>query len=261
MHVIDRGSGTPIILIHGFGVDHRILMPLDPVIAAAGAWRRIYVDLPGHGATPAGDVASTMDVVAVVEREILARVDGQPFALLGNSFGGMVSRYIAHHRRPDVLGLATIGSPFVAANADRDLPERVVLARDEAVLEGLGSAADDYAEMAVVHSAANAASFVEAVYPGVVAADNDAMDRIAARYGFPQEPEDEWPAPFTQPSLFLAGRQDHVAGYRDAWARVEHYPRATFAALDAGGHNVHLDQPAIASALVTEWLTRVSIHQ
>lgn len=58
MHVVERGSGVPLVLLHGFSVDHRLLLPLDPLIEAAGGWRRLYFDLPGHGESPAGDVSS-----------------------------------------------------------------------------------------------------------------------------------------------------------------------------------------------------------
>ena len=40
-------------------------------------------------------------------------------------------------------------------------------------------------------------------------------------------------------------------------ALLEHYPRATYAALDAAGHNVHLDQPEVAEALVRAWAVQV----
>jgi hypothetical protein len=32
MHVLERGAGAPLVLLHGFSVDHRILLPLDPAI-------------------------------------------------------------------------------------------------------------------------------------------------------------------------------------------------------------------------------------
>ena len=47
-------------------------------------------------------------------------------------------------------------------------------------------------------------------------------------------------------------------GYRDTWARVEHYPRSTFVVLDSSGRNVQIDQPGITSALVADWLERVA---
>ena len=258
MHVVERGSGTPLVLLHGFGVDHRLLLPLDPTIEASGTWRRLYLDLPGHGGSPVGDVSSAEDVVSVVEAEIRERVGGDHFAILGNSFGGMIARRVAHDFRDQVLGLGAIASVFVAAHGDRDVPVPVLLRQDAAVLAGLGEMADAYAELAVVHTSDNARAFVEHVHPGLIAADQDALVRISQRYALAEEPEDACPAPFMQPTLFVTGRQDQVVGYRDTWARVEHYPRSTFVVLDSAGHNVQIDQPGITSALVADWLERVA---
>lgn len=47
-HVARRGHGTPILLIHGNGVDHRLLIPLDDVLAEAGMAHMylVYLDSP-----------------------------------------------------------------------------------------------------------------------------------------------------------------------------------------------------------------------
>ncbi|MFL1377919.1 MULTISPECIES: alpha/beta fold hydrolase [unclassified Nocardiopsis] len=257
MHVVERGSGTPIVLLHGFGVDHRLLLPLDPVLEADGGWRRLHVDLPGTAGTPAGAVASAEDVVAAVEEEIERRLGGEPFALVGNSFGGMIARRVAHDLRPRVLGLAALAAVFVAEHARRDVPGRTVLVEDPAAVAGLGEAGGDYAEMAVVQDPDGARAFAEHALPGLRSADEAALERIARRYSLDREPEEGAPEPFTAPSLFVSGRQDQVVGYRDAWVRVEHYPRATFAVLDAAGHNVHLERSVLVAALVTDWLGRM----
>lgn len=258
MHVVERGSGVPLVLLHGFSVDHRLLLPLDPLIEAAGGWRRLYFDLPGHGESPAGDVSSAEDVVLAVTAEIRDRIGDEPFAVLGNSFGGMLARRLAHDFRSRVLGLATIAAVFVADHSKRTVPERTVLSEDAAVLRELGDVGSEYAEMAVVHTRENAQAFLEYAHPGLAAADQQALDRISERYALSAEPEDASPAPFTQPSLFITARQDQVVGYDDAWARIEHYPRATFAVFDAGGHNVHLDRSAAVFALLGDWLERMA---
>lgn len=257
MHVIERGAGTPIILIHGFGVDHRILLPLDSVFETAGGWRRLYLDLPATEGTPIGEVAGAEDIVSVVADEIRTQVGEEPFAILGSSFGGMIARRLAHDFRSQVLGLATMAAVFVAEHGKRQVPARTVLSEDPELLDRLGKDAAPYAEMAVVQSADNAQAFINHVFPGRQSVDEEGLGRIAQRYGLAEEPEEASPEPFTQPSLFIAGKQDHVVGYHDGWNRNEHYPRSTYAALDAAGHNVHIDQPGIAAALITEWLARI----
>jgi pimeloyl-ACP methyl ester carboxylesterase len=104
---------------------------------------------------------------------------------------------------------------------------------------------------------ANVRAFLDHVHPTLVSADQEGLERIAARYALDQEPEDADPEPFTQPALMITARQDQVVGYEDAWARRRHYPRATFVVLDAAGHDVHLDRPAVTAALVGDWVGRI----
>ncbi|WP_052460665.1 alpha/beta fold hydrolase [Microbacterium gorillae] len=258
MNVIERGSGTPIVLLHGFGVDHRLLLPLDPVIDAVGGWRRIYLDLPGHGATPGADADSAEDVVAAVTAEIASRLGDAPFAVLGNSFGGMIARRIAHDARDRVLGLGLIAPVIEPVHARRDVPAKTVLVQDADLLAANADLADAYAAVAVEQTADNLAQFREHVLPGLRAADTATMDRIAASYVLHAVPEEASSEPFTAPSLFLTGRQDDVVGYRDLARLLEHYPRATSVVLDGAGHNVHLDRPEETAMLLADWLKRMA---
>lgn len=261
MFVHDVGAGIPLVLLHGFGVDHRILLPLDETIAAAGEWRRLYLDLPGATRTPVGDVASSGDVAAAVRDELRARIGDAPFAILGNSYGGMIARHMAHEMIDQVLGLATVAGVFEPRHALRRVPPRQTLRRDDAAVAELGDDATAFREGAVIESAETARAFARFVAPGLAGADQTALARIARQYAIDPVPEDAHPDPFPLPALHITGRQDEVVGYLDALARVEHYPRGTFAALDAAGHNVHLEQLALVAALVTDWLHRVAAHQ
>jgi pimeloyl-ACP methyl ester carboxylesterase len=253
----ETGSGPPIVLIHGIGLDHRSLLPLEPAFERSGHWRRIYLDLPGATGSPAHATGSTQEVADAVVEEIRARVGGEPFAVLGSSFGAMIARYAAHELRSQVLGLATLVGVFVASRDERAVPPRTVLTTEPEVVPILGAALEPYREQAVVESAADARAFRQYLLPGLEGADQQALDRIAANYPLDREPEDAHPEPFLQPSLHITGRQDDVVGYSDAWSRIGHYPRASFALLDAAGHNLLIEQRDLCSALVTEWLGRV----
>lgn len=243
--------------MHGFGLDHRSLLPLEPTFERSGGWRRTYLDLPGATRTPAGTVAGSQDVVDAVVAEIRTMLGDEPFAILGNSFGGMVARSVAHELRPQVLGLATVAGVFVAAHDARTVPPRTVLSQDPDVVPLLGAALDQYREDAVVESPESARAFLHDVLPGLEGADLRALARIAESYSLDREPEDAHPDPFLQPTLHISARQDHVVGSLDALRRVDHYPRATFATLDAAGHNVLAEQRELCSALVFDWLERV----
>lgn len=257
MFAYEAGSGTPLVLLHGFGLDHRSLLPLEPVFERSGGWRRIYLDLPGATESPAGAVSSSQDVADAVIAEIRTRIGDEPFAVLGNSFGGMIARHVAHELRSQVLGLATVAGVFVAAHDERTVPPRTVLTRDPAIEPLLGAALELYREDAVVESTHDARSFLRYLLPGIEGADRNALDRIESAYSLVREPEAAHPEPFTQPTLHITGRQDDVVGYSDAWNRIDHYPRASFVVLDAAGHNILFEQTSLCSALVGEWLERI----
>lgn len=245
------------VLLHGFGLNHRSLLPLEPTFERSGGWRRIYLDLPGATGSPAKEVTSSQEVADAVVEEVLARLGDEPFAVLGNSFGGMIARHVAHELRSQVLGLATVAGVFIAAHGERTVPPRTVLTQEPEIVPLLGPALDQYREDAVVESTDDARAFLRYLLPGLDGADQDALDRIAGRYSLDREPEDAHPDPFRQPTLHITGRQDHVVGYSDAWSRIDHYPRASFATLDAAGHNILFEQAGLCSALVADWLRRV----
>lgn len=253
----EAGSGAPVVLLHGFGLDHRSLLPLERTFERSGEWRRIYLDLPGATRTPADGISSSQQVADAVVEEVVARVGDEKFAVVGNSFGGMIARYVAHELRPQVLGLATVAGVFVAPHDERAVPPRTVLSEDPDVVPLLGSALEQYRDDAVVESADDARAFLAHVLPGLTGADEAALERIAERYSLDREPEDAHPDPFLQPTLHVTGRQDDVVGYDDAWSHLAHYPRASFAVLDAAGHNILFEQSGLCSALIADWLARI----
>ncbi|MFN2127060.1 MAG: alpha/beta fold hydrolase, partial [Anaerolineales bacterium] len=47
------GEGKPIIMLHGWPLDHRIMVNvMEPLFKNRDGWKRIYPDLPGMGDTP-----------------------------------------------------------------------------------------------------------------------------------------------------------------------------------------------------------------
>lgn len=256
MIVRSDGSGRPLVALHGFGVDHRIMLPLEQMISDS-PWKRIYVDFPWAEGATGSTAASALDVATEVLAEIRDHLGTEPFAIIGQSFGGMIARYVAHELRDQVLGLATLAGVVEAEHSARNVPDRTILVADQAVLDNAGGARDEFVADLVVQTAETFVAFTRYVLPGVRGSSQALMDQIAAEYAFPVEPEVRHPLPFSAPSLHVFGRQDEVVGYEDGWALREHYPRGTFAVLDTAGHNVHLERPDLTGALVRDWLNRM----
>ncbi|EYT52653.1 alpha/beta hydrolase [Leucobacter sp. UCD-THU] len=252
------GEGTPLIAIHGFGVDHRIMLPLDDDLANRG-WQRIYLDLPwAEGAADTGE-RTPRELADAVLAEVRGTIGEAPFAVIGNSFGAMVARHLAHALPAQCLGLATLGGMFEPDRSRRICPDRQAVVLDDEVLVRAGEARADFEEMAVVQSEAALDAFLTSALPGLRGADQRVMGRIAAKYTHAYSPEAGAAEPFDAPSLHVFGRQDHVVGFEDGLALRDHYTRGAFVVLDAAGHNVHLEQPAVVGALLRDWLDRTAV--
>ena len=233
------------------------MLPLEDAIDEAG-WQRIYIDLPWAEGNVDIHAASADHVAQAVLDDIHEYLGSRPFAVIGNSFGGMIARYVAHELRDQVLGLATLTGVFEPIHQARSLPRRQVVRENPSILAVAGQVRDDYEEMTVVQSEATLDAFIRYALPGLRGANQTVLERVAAEYALSVEPEVAHPAPFEAPSLHLFGRQDHVTGYEDGWALRDHYVRGTYAVLDAAGHNAHLERPDLTAALVNDWLARAS---
>jgi len=263
VHHVARGAGTPVLALHGSGVDHReVLAALEPVFAGRPGYRRLYPDLPGMGRTPAPEgVDSNDDVVALLGGLVDAVVGDQPFLLVGHSYGGYLARAIANRRPDQVAGLALL-CPIAGQAGEDERPAHVVLhaAEDLDPDAALGPAmAAEFRDYLVVQTPATLRRFQETVAPGVALVDQPALERVFARWELRTPPE-QAPA-FTNPTLILTGRQDATAGYAGSWRLLDHYPRATFAVLDRAGHALPHEQVGLLTALLGEWLDRVAEHQ
>lgn len=254
-----HGDGLPLIAVHGFGVDHRIMLPLENMLGEA-PWQRVYLDLPW--AENAIDTGATTprEVAEEVLDEVREITDGGPFAIIGNSFGAMAARHVAHALRNQCLGLATLAGAFQLDHALRRVPSHETIVYDAEILQQAGDWRESFEEMAVIHTAATLRSFERFVLPGLRGANQQVLDRLSASYTEAYSPESMAVDPFTAPSLHIFGRQDQVVGYEDGQSLIPHYPRGSFVALDSAGHNLHLEQPEVVGVLIREWLDRAKLH-
>jgi pimeloyl-ACP methyl ester carboxylesterase len=253
------GSGFPLISIHGYTPDHRLMKGcMEPLFARRSGWQRVYFDLPGMGQTPGSEqIKSTDDMLAVVVDFIDALLPGRPFLLAGESYGGYLTRGVLQREFAQVAGMALICPTIYGEQSQRDLPPRTVLVENAALLASLAPAdAEAFSEIAVVQDEDNWERFRAEILPGIRMADDKFLHRLQQQYSYSFD-VDVLPRPFSQPVVMFLGRQDHGVGYRDAWRILENYPRATFAVLDRAGHNAHIEQSQLFEAVIGEWLDRV----
>jgi pimeloyl-ACP methyl ester carboxylesterase len=258
------GEGTPVLMIHGFGIDHHVMTGcMEPVFAPRPGWKRIYFDLPGMGQTKAtGDVASSDQLLDTVIRFAEKVIPDGRFLVAGESYGGYLARGLAYRVPERLDGLLLICPVIFADRKKRALPPRAVFSRDEALLADIEPDVRSFFErMLVLQDKRRWERFQKDIIPGMEAEDRAFTQRLmetAYAFSFDVDlPE----RPFEKPSLLLAGRQDATVGWKDMLKIVDNYPRGTFAVLDRAGHGLEVEQQTVFECLVNEWLDRTEEYR
>ncbi|MET4134813.1 alpha/beta hydrolase [Pseudarthrobacter sp. PvP090] len=259
VHYAEHGTGTPVLALHGAGVDHlEIAGALEPIFSHVPGFRRLYPDLPGMGRTPAPKtITCNDDVLDLLLGLIDSTIGDEPFLVMGHSYGAYLARAVANRRPEQAVGLALICPVGAHTGA---VPKHEVLVSSADLSGELGAELEaSYRSYFVVQTPETLDRFQEFVAPAASLVDEPSLMRIFSHWELRDPPEAGKTYP--HPVLILAGRQDATAGHTGPWDLVEHYPRAAFAVLDRAGHALLHEQPALTHALVVEWLARVREHQ
>ena len=93
MNHIRKGTGKPLLLIHGLGGSWRTW---ENILDALAAEREVIaIDLPGHGETPPPPGEASMDTLAEAVTAWLAEHDLTGIDVVGNSMGGRLALELA----------------------------------------------------------------------------------------------------------------------------------------------------------------------
>jgi 3-oxoadipate enol-lactonase len=111
------GTGFPLLLVHGYPLDHTIWLPLVPFLKDQA--RLILPDLRGFGRSPEPESACSMRLYA---EDLLRMMDGlriEKAVIGGHSMGGYVSLAFAHYYPDRLAGLALVSSQSLPDTEER----------------------------------------------------------------------------------------------------------------------------------------------
>ena len=256
------GSGTPVVLLHGFPLDRSIW---DDVLPALAAYRVVRVDLRGCGESDPGDGPALMEGLAADVHDLLDLLGIEKAAIAGHSIGGYVA--LSYFR---LFAERCSGLALVASHADPDAafvpnpsPEQKALG---AAREALARALESEASMEPAIASYLPRYFAPAVYgerPELVERARAVMARQHPRgcaelvRGMAQR-LDAWDVlpDIEVPSLVLAGGADYyltVDGMR-ATAAAMHAPLEV---IESAGHLPQWEAPERTGEILARWLERV----
>jgi pimeloyl-ACP methyl ester carboxylesterase len=245
MHYVEHGTGRPVLVLHGAGVDHRETEAcFEPAFADTAGLRRIYPDLPGMGLTPADSLRSGDNVLDALLAFADKVAEGSDYLLVGHSLGGYYAQAMAERRPAQVAGLALV-CPLLPGM--RDIPEH-------RVVRGPGDLGDEVFRGYFV----NQSPEMLERYERYVAPSAELVDRAAAEFiGERWELTPRSVETYDGPVAIIAGRLDSTVGYAAAVDLLDDHPHASLAVVDDAGHALPHEQPALLRALLKDWLGRV----
>ncbi|PLB46218.1 alpha/beta-hydrolase [Aspergillus steynii IBT 23096] len=258
------GEGLPVVIIHGWQMQGKAdQLDFEPIFSKTLGLRRIYVDLPGMGTSPANNVQDQDDVYHRLGQFIDSRLGTSRFLVVGSSCGGYLARAIAQKYIDQVDGLLLRVPLIEPTDSMRDVDTFEPLVANEEVMANMP--AEDKALLGNVlvqtpaYVQALKTKYDQAYTPAEKASDVKVLDPIredTRRYQLSFSLDNE-SAKFFAPTLIVCGRHDESVGYRDSLRLLGLYPRSTYAVLDRGTHGLPIDETGLFAALVRDWIFRV----
>ena len=253
------GDGYPVLMLHGWPVDHRLMKGcMEPIFETRPSYKRIYFDLPGMGKTKGEDwIKGTDDYLKIIIEFVEKIIPNEHFIIVGESYGCYVARGLIKKKQVSIDGVLFLVPVILPYEDQRDLPEPVILVKDENLVSKLSPFVREiFEDVATVINQKVLERGKDEGISGVTIADMVFLEKVRENHAFSFN-VDLLNEKFDKPALFLLGRQDSNVGYRDAWEIIENYPRATFAILDTAGHILQIEQEELFNALTNDWLDRV----
>lgn len=242
LHVTTRkGTGTPLVLIHGFAADSTGWMALERALPRD--LPLIRIDLPSHGRSPLRRMSGFADLAKAVV-QVFDRVADGPVHVLGHSLGGAVALAVSDIRPRQVKTLSLLSPAGLGPEIDGAALNGIArattadslapwLKRLTARPDGISHDFAKAAMLARIDPDLRAAQqeLAQVLFPdGVQAFDlTAALDRVTA------------------PTLMIWGRDDRILPWKQALAAPG---EVALHLLRGVGHVPYMEDPDTVAALI-----------
>lgn len=246
----EAGSGTPVLLLHGFPHD-RTLWSAQLAAPPAGA-RLIAPDLPGFGESASVGVPS-LDAWADWCMAFCDALAVDRVVVAGLSMGGYLA-FSLWRRHPERIAALVLADTKSGADSEEGKAKRVEM-QAMALAEGAGSVAEKMLPGMIGKTTRETrpqvVAFVDAMMRGApVRGITDGLDAMRTRV-------DSTPtlATITVPTLILCGAEDALTPVKESEAMHHAVPDSQLGVIPGAGHVSCLEHPAAFNALLGSFLT------
>lgn len=250
-----KGTGSPVLLLHGFTEDRQIWNPMLIGLEAKYQW--ILPDLPGSGKSAFNDQLTQITHFADVLHAILEAEKISSVALIGHSMGGYISMAFAEKYPERICALGLFHSSSYA-----DSPEKKE-SRDKNIRFIQKNGALPFIEQSI-----------PGLYSDYFKAENPAEIRRQVEYYANFKPDSlvlyleamkERPATtgtlrsITKPVLFIMGEQDKAVPLKDALEQC-HLPGISYIhILTHTAHMGMIENTSLCNSIVDQFLEQIPV--
>ncbi len=236
----ERGKGLPVVLLHGYPLDHTIWNRV--VLRLASKARVITPDLRGHGLSEAPKGVYTMRQMASDVAAMLDNLQIQQAVLVGHSMGGYISLAFAQAFPDRLLGLGMVSSQ-AAADSPESKAARYETAR-KVEAEGVGVVAESMPARLTSQP-----ELIESLRCLILKMKPEGA--IGDLQGIAERAEmSAWISRLCVPVAVIAGGADALIPLARAQEMAERFPNCQFTMIPQAGHMPMLEAPEeVADAL------------
>lgn len=239
-----QGSGKPLVLVHGYPLDHTIWDEVLPLLE--NDFDIILPDLRGFGQSTVVESQYKITDMAADIAGLLDQLGIEKAAIAGHSMGGYISLAFANAYPRRVTGLG-----LIASQASADPPERKQ-GRYDAAGEIMRTGVQPVAESMPAKLTPN--ERVQAYVRGLIAAQQPAG--LAGALKAMAERDDSTPilSSFQFPVVLIHGEADELIPVQRAQEIKSVIPQATLMELSGVGHMPMLENPQATAATLNNLL-------
>ena len=206
---------------------------------------------------------ASSDKILDILTSFAENIISENFLLIGESYGGYLSRGILSKLNSKIDGMALLCPVVIPIHAKRDVPKNIIKFEDKDFINTLNDfERKTFGKFSVLENKKVYKRYKNEILSGIKKCNKDFIESLWKNYSFSFDVDKKLKKiKFNKPVLFMAGRQDICVGYKDLYKLLEDYPRATFSVIDIAGHNLQIEQPELFNSLVENFLIRIKINK
>lgn len=260
-----NGTGEPLLLIPGLGLDHTYYRLGEPMLREA--FETILVDPRGVGQSQKDDVDYSAELWADDFADLLDRIGVDSAHVLGSSLGGTIALAMAVRHPHKVRSLIVVGgfselTRSVELNyaLRKKLIAKIGMGDELAEFMGLWIMTREFIETDAGHKVLEASKEnVKKNLPELYVRFLDSILRLGRRESGQQLPALTASLKgINAPTLVLCADNDHFIPARLSQIIAENIPGARYQEIPGGGHIPFIEKPAESASAVIEFGTSLS---